>query len=297
MKIGIDIGGSHIAIGVINNNGIIVEKVEKRLTSTEKINLQKSIEDYIIDNVNKFKSNYNVTGLGIALPGRSKNGIIISSGNLGIKDYNIVDKLQAKIGLPINIKNDAKAAAIAEKKYGILKDYERSIFLTLGTGIGGAVFEGDKLLKAPERPAYEFGHMVIQKNGVQCKCGRRGCFERYASMKAFKDNLRNALSLDKKTTGEELLQIIIDNNQKSSNYKLIEDVITEYIDNLSIGINNLVRIFEPEVVGIGGSFVHFDNILLDRLKNKTKEELGREVKIETAILGNDAGMIGSICKE
>lgn len=297
MKIGIDIGGSHIAIGVINNNGIIVEKVEKRLTSTEKINLEKSIEDYIIDNVNKFKSNYNIIELGIAIPGRSKNGIIISSGNLGIKDYNIVDKLQSKIGLPISIKNDAKAAALAEKKYGILKDYKRSIFLTLGTGIGGAVFEGDKLLKAPERPAYEFGHMVIQKNGIQCKCGRRGCFERYASMKALKDNLRNALSLDKKTTGEELLQIIIDNNQKSSNYKLIEDVITEYIDNLSIGINNLVRIFEPEVIGIGGSFVHFDNILLDRLKNKTKEELGREVKIETAILGNDAGMIGSIFKE
>ncbi len=155
MKIGIDIGGSHIAIGVVDKEGRIIEKSEKRLTATEKKNIKKSIEEYIFENVEKFKMKYKITQIGLAVPGWSENGIIRESGNLGIKNYPITKNLQ-KMGLPITIRNDAKCAAIAENRYGCLKDYERSLFLTLGTGIGGAAFLKNQLLEAGKKGGCEF---------------------------------------------------------------------------------------------------------------------------------------------
>ncbi len=300
MKIGVDIGGSHIAVGVINNSGVIVEKVEKRLTQSEKRNIKKSIEDYITEYVNLFIEKYKIDEMGIAIPGTQIDGVAISTGNLGINNYNIVERLKEKIKLPIKINNDAKCAAIAENKYGCLKGYDRSIFLTLGTGIGGAAFLDNKLLKAGSRPGYEFGHMVIDKNGIPCMCGKKGCFERYASMKVFKDNLRKALNLDETTRGQDLLQIIQTTNKNDKNYEIIKNVINEYIENLSIGIMNLIEIFEPEVIGIGGSFIYFEDVFLKKLQNKIDEvnakKTSREkIIIKTAILGNDAGMIGAVC--
>lgn len=299
MKIGVDLGGSHMAIGVIDDTGRIIEKNEKRLTSIEKQEIKKSIENYIIENVSKLTTRYQITEIGIGAPGWSENGVMISSGKLGIKNYPIVERLQEKIELPIKIRNDAKCAGIAENMYGCLKEYDRSVFLTLGTGIGGAVFLDHQLLKGSVKPGYEVGHMVIEKNGIPCNCGRKGCFERYASMKVFKDNLRNTLHLDNTTKGEELLDIIRKNSPESKDYELIENVISEYIENLSIGIQNLICIFEPEVIGIGGSFVHFKDVLLERLKKKllelNKYDIQRQnIKIETAIFGNDAGIIGAI---
>lgn len=298
MKIGVDLGGSHIAIGVVDDNGKILEKNEKRLTSVEKQNLKKSIEEYMIENVNQLMQEYEISEMGIGTPGWAENGVIKNSGNLGIQNYPIVERLQA-INVPIKITNDAKCAALAENAYGCLKGYDRSIFLTLGTGIGGAAFLNHKLLKAGKKPGYEFGHMVIEKNGIPCHCGRKGCFERYASMKAFKNKLREVLNLDETTRGEELVEMIRMNKPENKNYQIIESVVSEYIDNLSIGIQNLINIFEPEVVGIGGSFAYFGDVLLPRLKkeiesaNKNDEER-RDIKIETAVLGNDAGIIGAV---
>lgn len=289
MKIGIDIGGSHIAIGVVNSNGSIIEKIEKSWTNDEKQNIKKSIEEYIKENYKILVKKYDIEKIGIAIPGESENGVILSSGNLGINNYNISENLQKEIELPISIRNDAKCAAIAEHAYGCLKGYNNSIFLTLGTGIGGAAFSDNQLLKGGRKIGYEFGHMIIEKNGIPCVCGRKGCFERYASMKAFKTNLRGALRLDERTRGEELVTIIRNNKPENENYEQIENLIEEYVENLSLGIINLIVIFEPEIIGIGGSFVHFEDILLNRLKKK----VSRDVIIQTAVLGNDAGIIGS----
>ncbi len=297
MKIGVDIGGSHIAIGVVKD-GKIIQKIEKSWTNTDKENIIKSIETFIINHVSELYKKYQIDEVGIGAPGTSQNGIMLSSGRLGIKNYPIIERLQEKIKVPIKIENDAKCAALAEKKYGCLKYYDRSIFLTLGTGIGGAAFLDGKLLKAGTRAGYEFGHMVIERDGIPCNCGRKGCFETYASMKVFKTNLINTLNLDKTTKGQELLHILRESKKENNNYELIENIIEEYIENLNIGILNLIAIFEPQVIGIGGSFVYFQEILLEKLKEKikkaNKEKAEREnIIIETAILGNDAGIIGA----
>ena len=299
MNIGIDLGGSHIAIGVVNNKGLIQEKTEKRILAKEKQNIKNTIEEYVIKNVKEFMKRYDISKIGIAIPGTVNENTIIKSVNLNIENYNIVTALQKSIKIPISIRNDAKCAAIAENKYGCLKKYDRSLFLTLGTGIGGAVIINNQLLNTGDFPGCEFGHMIIEKNGRQCKCGKKGCFERYASMKILKDSIRSELGLDEKTRGQEIFDIIRNNNSENPNYERIEKTVNEFIENLAIGISNLVNVFEPEAIGIGGSFVYFEEVLLNRLKTRILEEnlLFNErntINIETAILGNESGIIGSV---
>ena len=219
--------------------------------------------------------------------------------NLGLKNYKIVDVLNKKINIPIKIKNDAKSAAIAESKFGALKGYNRVLFLTLGTGIGGAVIINNKLLDTGDLPGCEIGHMVIEKDGLECNCGRKGCFEKYASMKAFKNNLRKALGYDENFSGKELLALIKNTKKEDKNYNVINKIKQEYIEYLAIGLANLINIFEPEVIGIGGSFVYFEDVLLDDLKNEiiSKDMLfnkRKEINIQTAVLGNEAGIIGAV---
>lgn len=295
MKIGIDLGGSHIAIGVIDKDYRIVEKIEKRIMKKDKEQIENTIEQYIIDNIKDLTTKYDITEIGIAVPGTIQNEIIVKSVNLGVQNYDLLKKIKNEINLPIKIRNDAKCAAIAENKIGCLKEYKNNLFLSLGTGIGGAAIINNKLLDTGDLPGCEFGHMIIQKDGIKCNCGKRGCFEKYASMKALKTNLRKILNLDEKTSGRELLEIIRNNPENEE----IKRIIDEFIEYLSIGISNLINIFEPEAVGIGGSFVYFEEILLNKLiKNiQDKNYLFNKrdnLIIKSATLGNDAGLIGSI---
>lgn len=298
MKIGIDLGGSHIAIGVVNSKGRIVEKLEKRLKSTEKKQIKKSIEQYIIETVKLLRNKYKISSIGIAIPGTVNETTVIKSVNIGLNNYNIVEELQKSIDLPIKIRNDAKCAAIAEQAYGSLKNYNRSLFLTLGTGIGGAAFIDKKLIDCGNLPGLEIGHIVIQKDGKQCKCGRKGCFEKYASMKVLKDNLREALGYGEDVSGKELFELIRSNEKENPNYQKIENIVQEFIESLSIGITNLVNIFEPEAIGIGGSFVYFEGVLLHRLKKELLKDGNlfnkrNDIIIKTAVLRNDAGIVGA----
>lgn len=298
MKIGIDLGGSHIAIGVVDSNGRIEEKIEKRLLKKDKINIEESVENYIIENVEKLKKKYNISKIGISVPGTVSKDKIVKSVNLNIYNYEIVKKLEKKLKIPITIRNDAKCAALAENKYGCLKKYKRSVFLSIGTGIGGAVIIDNKLLDTGELPGCEFGHMIIEKEGKLCNCGNFGCFEKYASMKAFKDEFRKEFKLDENTSGKDIINIIRKEKiENSSNYKKIERLIKNYTEDLAIGISNLINIFEPEAIGIGGSFIYFEDIFLNELKKRIQDgklfNPRKELIIEMATLENDAGIIGA----
>ena len=293
MKIG-------IGIGVVDTDGNIVEKFEKRIVSKDRKNVKKVIEEYIIEKSNLLLEKYKISSIGIAVPGTVQKDIIIKSVNFNLENYKLVERLKQVLNIEIKLKNDAKCAALAENKYGAgkLKNSNRILFLTLGTGIGGAVIINNKLLDTGDEPGCEFGHMIIQKNGIMCNCGKKGCFERYASMKAFKDNLREVLGLDEKTSGKELLNIIRKTTQKTQNYLKINRIINNYIEDLSIGISNIINIFEPESIILGGSFVFYEEIFLAKLKEKLLNSnllfnKRKGIDIQTAILGNDAGIIGA----
>lgn len=292
MKIGIDIGGSHIGIALVNEYGKIIEKSE---TDIENINnAEQFIEKYIIRTISNMLPSSNVDLIGIAAPGIPKDGKIFSMYNLGIAELKIEDMIKKYYNIPIKIRNDGKCSALAEKTYGSLKENKDCIFLCLGTGIGGGVFINNEMLQANFAPGFELGHMIIERNGIQCNCGKRGCFETYCSMKRFKDNAKIILNLPKEISSVELLDIII----KNQNNIEISNLIDEYIDNLIIGFSNLIDIFEPEAISLGGSFVYFRDVFYDKLVsefNKRKYYFNKDIKteIKLAMLGNDAGIIGA----
>ena len=294
MKIGIDLGGSHIAVGLIESSGKVLSKKEVPILKEDEKNLKDIIENYIFGAVEEFSNMCAIDGIGIAIPGTVSDTEVVKSVNLGLENYNIVEALSKRIIVPIHIKNDAKCAAIAENTYGSIKQYKNALFFTLGTGIGGAAIFNNRLLSPDGVPGFEFGHMIIKQNGKLCKCGKRGCFEQYASMRAFKQKIIDELELDAKINGEELVKIV----EREIENPIVVNIIDEYLTDLSVGISNLVNIFEPEAIGIGGSFVYFAKILLPKLKDKLLNgnllfNKRDDIIINAAILGNDAGMIGA----
>lgn len=255
MRIGIDVGGSHIGLGLIDKDGKIILKKEEDICLKSNINTAKEI---IVNNIVKFtkeileEKGMNISDLeliGIAFPGTISGKVVIKAENLGIENFNIVDDINKQINIPIYLRNDAKCAALAEKEYGVLKEYEDSIFLVVGTGVGGAVFLGNKLLVPKKYEGFEIGHMAISKEGIRCNCGRTGCFETYTSMKRLKAKIKSKLKL-KEIDGKELKELIL----QDKNMKKIDNIIEEYSENLAIGIANLINIFEPEVVCIRWKF-------------------------------------------
>ena len=292
MKIGIDLGGSHITVAVVNIQGKIIEKNEIDLKNV------KDIENFIISYIEKEITNYinkynDIESIGIASPGTPKDGKITNIVNLGINEINISEILKSKFEIKVKIKNDAKCAAIAEKQYGALKEYQDAVFLCLGTGIGGAVFMGNKELKPIKNPGMEMGHIVIERNGIKCNCGKKGCFETYCSIKRLKNSLTEAMNISKQTDGRELIEMLRKNKDE-----IIQEILDEYINNLIIGLSNIIDVFEPQAICLGGGFTYFEDILykkfLDKYYNrKYAFNKDRLPDIKLAVLGNDAGIIGA----
>lgn len=300
MKIGIDIGGSHVGIGLIDSRGSIIAKTDEDLSNEikdEKYSekLVKTIIDGITYILDSKKINIkDISLIGIAIPGTVSSTHIIKADNLHIKNFNISSEINKYFNIPISLRNDAKCAAIAEKEYGGLKKYDDAVFLTIGTGIGGAVFLGGKLLKPKKYEGFEIGHMVIQKDGIKCNCGRCGCFEKYASMKALRDKVQERFEIQN-LTGKEVKELLENEKNKEESKKIID----EYIGDLSMGLANLINIFEPDTISIGGSFTYFKDLLLDKLIAKLNEKNmlfnnQPAPKIVMAKLKNDAGIIGSV---
>lgn len=308
-------GGSHIGIGIVEN-GKIIRKIENKISEIDKSNITEILEQIILESIIKLCNeaeeteikNKKIESIGIAVPGTVNETSICKCVNLGIKNYNIVKRLNAlfidyqvifeQLPIRIKIQNDAKCAAIAENECGALKDYENSVFLTLGTGIGGAAIIKNLLLEGNKVSGYEFGHMIIEKEGLDCNCGKKGCFELYGSMRKFKTDLKTKLNLNEFTTSRQLVDLLKYDKALNRNDETIKKVVEEYTENLSIGISNLINIFEPDVIGIGGSFVYFEEFLVERLKEKILSgnllfNKRDDIIIKSALLKNDAGIIGA----
>lgn len=298
MRIGIDVGGSHIGLGLVNKEGKIIYKKEKDYLF-HKDDMSEIVMETIVSLIRQAIEENNlkveqIESIGIAIPGTVSNGIIVKAENLGIRNLEIVKELNKVFKAPIYLQNDAKCAAIAEKKYGSLKQYDDALFLIIGTGVGGAAFLNGELLIPKRYSGFELGHIVIGANGEKCGCGRIGCFETYGSMKRFKEKVQAEFGLPD-TEGKKIKEFITQ-NEKNENLK---NMVDRYIDDLATGITSLINIFEPEVVSLGGSFAYYEEILLNKLERRIieKGELfnreGEAPKFVVAQLKNDAGIIGA----
>lgn len=299
MKIGIDIGGSHIGVGLVDENGNIIIKREKDLLKKESLNLETAVTYTIIEYINEIiiEESLNINQIkfiGIAYPASLRNGKIGKSTNLNfLEGENIKESIKKNFNIPVYIKNDAKCAAICEKKYGSLKEYSNCVFLTIGTGIGGAAFINNTLLSTTQNDLFKIGHITIQKNGIECKCGKKGCFEQYASITSLKREVKDEYNINEELTGISLYEFIIQNMQDEK----MKKIVNEYVENICIGLSNIIKLFEPEAISIGGSFAYYENIFLEVLEKKLKENQMVSVdncpKILIATYKNDAGIIGA----
>lgn len=299
MKIGIDIGGSHIGIGLIEGSTIVDSREKnfnredrKEIEKTILISIQKMIDELLkANNV----SHRNIELIGIAAPGTISNGVIVKAGNLNIEKFPILSELSKLYENPLQIRNDGKCAALAEKKYGAMKNYEDCVFINIGTGIGGAAFLGGKLLEPKRYSGFEFGHMVVQEGGRLCSCGKQGCFETYASIKALKTRVTKVLDVEQDILGQFLREKLLTKEDVK-----VKEEIAIFLRYLKTGIANLIDIFEPEIVCLGGSFAYYEghpiwNQLMEELKQSNVTFNGGELpQIVAAELKNDAGIIGTV---
>ena len=295
MKIGVDIGGSHIAVGLVDEEGKIIIIKEKNMNKSDRENIEKFIEENIAVAINNILKENNLKQediklIGMACPGTISNGRIVKSNNLGIYNFNIVERLQRYFSAPIKISNDAKCAGMCEKEYGALKNYDDAIYMGLGTGIGGAVFLNGKILVPKKNSGMEIGHTLLRIDGRQCTCGRKGCFETYASMRYLRDRLKERLDLPYDLSGEVLFELIKKDMDK------VDDIITDFANDLVEGMVNIVNIFEPEAICIGGSYVYHTDVLGEKVENalKNAKPFNEEMpKIVLAEFQNNSGIIGS----
>lgn len=297
MKIGIDVGGSHIALGIVEDDGSILlkkskdyEVLENNMSSIVIESIQKLVEEMLEEKKLKIED---FEMMGITFPGTVSKGIVVKAENLGIENLKVEEELSKVFPIPILLENDAKCAAIAEKNFGSLKKYSDCLFIIMGTGVGGAAFMDGKLLKPIRYSGFEVGHMVIKQEGEYCNCGRNGCFEVYGSMKRFKEKLKEEFNL------ESIDGLLVENFMRANlENKKLNEMIDEYISDITIGLANLINIFEPEAISIGGSFAFYEDLLVPRLIRKLdqKKELYNKDKIPdilVAELKNDAGIIGA----
>ncbi|MCR5186660.1 MAG: ROK family protein [Clostridia bacterium] len=297
MKIGIDLGGSHVGVGLIEGCNLI-DTDDKFFLSSDKENIEAAIERNIEELTERLIEKNNISmdsieSIGVASPGTIADGKI-KSWNLGLDFYDLKSVLENKYHKIVNVRNDGKCAAMAEKKFGILKDYDDCVFVNIGTGIGGAAFIGGKLLEPKKYSGFEFGHMTIVKDGIKCTCGKSGCFERYASIKSLKQRVTKTLDIDgTDMSGQYMREVLMVQNEET-----LRDDVNDFVNCLRIGIANLIDIFEPEVVCFGGSFSYYEgypvyNQFLEEIAKDTSTFNKNLPRFVTAEFKNDAGIIGA----
>lgn len=300
--IGFDIGGTFVKGGVVSEEGNLVA-FGQIPTRTEKI-----IEDLAgfaeTLRTEALLSKSDIESIGMGIPGMidSETGVVIFAGNLNWKNFPIAYELSAATNYKVKITNDANAAALGEARYGAGKNYQDSVLVTLGTGVGGGIVIDGKLFAGRHSQGAEIGHMVISKGGDLCTCGRRGCFETYASANALIRMTKRAMADNPDSEMWKTYTLETVNGKTAFDYQDTDDtaakVVRNYISYLATGIANIANIFRPDVIMIGGGVSNQkENLTVPLQKEFNKrlfgKGLGTSIPIVTASLGNKAGTLGA----
>lgn len=309
-RIGVDLGGTNIAVGLVNENAEIVKKLSVP-TGAERPG--EAIVADIATLCKNVCSEANVTladveSIGIATPGTANHdtGVVEYANNLPFRKFPIAELLASNLGgnVKVRIENDANAAAWGEACAGAAKGTTNSVMITLGTGVGGGIVIDGKVYSGFNYAGGELGHIVIEKDGVQCSCGRKGCWEAYSSATALIRMTKEKIE-ECRVQGRET--IMADAPRVSGRTACdamragdaaAKEVYDKYVSYLACGLANIVNIFQPEVISIGGGISGEGQSLIDSLLPIIRSEgYGGDTvphtEIKIAKLGNDAGIIGA----
>ncbi len=307
--ISIDMGGTKILAAAINSDERIVSRVKKstKLHSSQK-EYVKNLKD-IVDNLlakSKIK-NSNIKAVCLGIPGNVNpfTGKVGIAPNLGLKNFNIKEKLQEQLPFPVLVENDVNLGALGIKRFGVGKGSINFLTVFVGTGIGGALVFDEKIYRGSDFVAGEIGHTIVQKNGPICGCGNHGCFEAIASRTAIVRNIRNDIKSGKKS----IISTLIKPNQKikskvlsealKAEDKVVVNRISEACDTIGLVLANISNLLNLDKIVLGGGLIEAaESFMMPKIKYAFKEyalkEVSKKIKIVSSKLGDDAALYGGI---
>lgn len=307
--IGIDLGGTNIAAGIVDEAHKLCHKVSVKTVMEKGFD---GICEDMADLCRLLTADADVAfdeikAIGIGCPGmiNEASGEIIFSNNLDIYHSNLKARMEKLLSLPVYCANDANAAALGEYIAGSGASASSMIAITLGTGVGSGIILDGKIVGGFNYSGGELGHMVIKAHGRRCTCGRRGCLETYASATGLIQSTKDAMMSSDDTILWELVEgdincvtgkTAFDGREKGDAIAI--GVIDAYIEYLAVGLANIVNALQPEIIAIGGGISHQGDWLIEHLQHKVDAQVfgrfgDKQTKIVRARLGNDAGIIGA----
>ncbi|WMJ22072.1 ROK family protein [Paludicola sp. MB14-C6] len=307
--LGIDLGGTNIAAGVVDENYKIIAQASVRTNSPRPADdIADDMAFVAMEALKKAEIDMNdIEWVGVGAPGsiNQDTGIVEYSNNLGFLDVPLKKMLEERMQKTVYIENDANAAAYGEYKAGSAKSVDISVMVTLGTGVGGGIVINNKIYTGFNYCGAELGHAVIKLDGRPCTCGRRGCLEAYASATGLIQTTKELMQENKDSALWEICGGDISRvNGRTAFDGVRQDdatakkVVDLYVKQLACGITNIINIFQPDMLCIGGGISREGDNLLNPLKEIINQEVysrnsERNTKIVVATLGNDAGIIGA----
>ncbi len=304
-SIGIDIGGTKILCGLIENkNGQVIYTCKKKTNSSNDIcNIVIELIEELISSVNVNFSKILKIGIGAAGQIDRINGIILSSPNINCSNLNIKKILEEKYNIPIYVGNDVETATLAEMMYGAGKAYNNFMCVFVGTGIGGGLVINRNLIRGVSGTAGEIGHIKIAFNGKKCGCGKNGCLEAYASRTAIEDNIRNSIKSGQSSC---ILNYIQNNKKITSNVikkgleqkdKIVISSLDKASNYLSIGLASVINLINPQCIILGGGLINavdeFYKMTVEKTKCEALNIAAKNTEFKKAMLGDCAGIIGA----
>lgn len=304
MRIGIDLGGTNIAGGLVSDCGELVYKASVPTVTTDEAALLSAIAN-LINEIKSHADGAPVTDVGIGVPGHADNktGIVVYCNNVPFENTPLADYVKRETGLSCTIGNDANAAALAEVLFGAAKEFDNAVMITLGTGIGAGIIFNKKVFAGCNGAAGEIGHMVLYPDGIPCNCGRCGCFELYGSATALKQQTKKAMQENPESKLWEIAKTIDNVNGKTAFDAMRAGdavgtaVVNQYVRYLATGVLDIINLLCPEAIIFGGGIAKEGETLLAPIGEIIRKECyslyGKLTKLLTAELGNDAGIIGA----
>ena len=312
-RVGIDLGGTNIVAGVVDDDYNIIAKANcKTNVPRPEAEICDSMAAVVKEAIKKAKLKMDdIDSIGIGVPGavNPETRIIETSPNLFFKNWEIAKMMEERLHKYTKVENDANAAALGEFLAGSAKGARNAIAITLGTGVGGGIVIDGKIYSGSNYAGAELGHMVIVKDGRECGCGRKGCWEAYASATALINMTKEAIR-NEKAEFSYMLHLAdddIDNVNGKTAFDAQQagdntgaEVVEKYIGYLATGLINIINIFQPDVLCIGGGIAGQGENLLAPLRAIIEKERftkynEKQTKVCIATLGNDAGIIGAAC--
>ena len=308
--VGVDIGGTNLKAGLVDESGVLLATQKMKVAS---IADDEGLAWTVASLVQELARTVNipvsdVASVGVGVPGtvEIRSGSINYTCNLPLRNVPLRKLFRRYLSIPLYIENDANCAALAEYLVGAGRDSKRFVTVTLGTGVGAGIVHNGKIYHGANGMAGEVGHMVIQRDGLPCPCGRRGCWEQYASATALKRFTAEALAAHPDSI---LAQVVAENEGRVSGQSAFiaarrgdpvgQQVCDEYVDYLACGVVNVVNIFQPDTLAIGGGVSNEaeEQLLLPVRQRVARESIpcgrDRRTRIVKAELGNRAGLIGA----